>query len=269
MVELKESLFDMAGWVKIDNHTGTTFEDASVKVIAGEVNRVNDHDLDYRDVVLYSQVEMKHSDDFVEQSFADYHMYTLQRTTTLKNNQSKQISFLQSESAPYKRYYEYAGDYSDSLSIVVEIENKTSSSLGIPLPAGKVKVYQKDRADGGLEFIGEDRIPHTPKNEPIKLTLGEAFDIKCEKILVDQYEDELGLEVKEYNFIIRNHKAEKSLVKLNHYISNRYWTMVEATETYVKKGHNNLEFWVELEPEETRILSLIYRTDDSYPIKIK
>ncbi|WP_394140734.1 DUF4139 domain-containing protein [Cytobacillus oceanisediminis] len=225
VMELTDEGFQLAGWVKIDNHSGATYQDAQIKVIAGEVNRIEDNwRIEEDDMILYTNTE-KASPEFTEKSFADYHLYKLERLATLKNNQTKQINFLQVEKANLKRYYECT-KWSEDVKILIEFENSQENRLGLPLPKGKVKVYQKDSEDSSLEFIGEDSISHTSKNEKVKLQLGTAFDIKCTHIEKNSYRKG-RYEYKEHKYIIRNHK-EEALIRISHYIHEPIGRLLRA-----------------------------------------
>ncbi|WP_174733384.1 DUF4139 domain-containing protein [Mesobacillus harenae] len=266
VMELKEETFDLAGWVNISNHSGRSFEEANVKVIAGEVNRIEDIYADHLEdphPVLYEQS----ASDFVEKSFADYHIYTLQRATTLKNNQSKQISFLNILNAPVKRYYE-TGRWSDGLKIMLEFDNRKENGMGLPLPQGKIKVYQEDTDDQSLEFIGEDQISHTPKNEKVKLCLGEAFDLTTTFRHVNT-EKEDDYEYEQFRYLISNHKAEPALIKINHYISDRHWEMVSETDKHIREDSQNIIFWVEIQPDEIKKVEFTYRVDKNITLRLK
>ncbi|MGP4082711.1 DUF4139 domain-containing protein [Pseudalkalibacillus sp. R45] len=262
VVELKEKTFNLSGWVNIQNNAGTTFANVKVKLIAGDVNRVEDGDvIGLEDHVLYAQVDYSEKPSFEEQSFADYHMYTLQHKTTLKNNQSKQINFIQVEEIPYKRYYSF-NHYNDKAEIKIEFENKQAQKLGLPLPKGKVKVYQEDIKDGSLEFIGEDRIDHTPKNETVELYLGDAFDIVCEGNEIDSYKDEKGIRTVEWEYTIKNNKEEQALMKITHDIYDRNWTMKDTSHEYKKETSNKIVFWVEVAADTVEEVTFEYEVDE-------
>jgi hypothetical protein len=267
VLNLKGEEFDLTGWVAINNQSGATYENAQLKLIAGEINRVEeiddfyDDDRDYsRNMVVYSQVEPS----FEEKSFADQHMYTLNRPVTIKDEQEKQINFLNIANGKYRKIYE-VNRYSTKPTIKVEIENSKENNLEIPLPKGKVKVYQAD-SDQLLEFIGEDRIPHTAKKQPITLTLGEAFDIVCESMEADRYEKE-NLEFIEYRYHLSNQKEEKVTVRIEHYINDRAWKMVENSYPFEKITSQTIQFNIEVEAEKEAFVSFKYMIDRTVYIK--
>lgn len=260
VLNLQENVLDLSGWVNITNHSGITYENARLKLIAGEVNRIIEEDDDspssYRDELV-----VESNCHFVEQSFADYHMYSLPNTTTVKDNQSKQINFLSLSKIPYKRYYEYSR-YGSDIKIMLEIDNRAELGLGIPLAKGKVKVYHEDPVDGNLEFIGEDAIDHTPKDAIVKLHLGKAFDIKGELRHVECKKYSSGRSLEKYEYTFRNHKDEAVCVKFAHYISHRYWKMVECSEKYTKENASEIVFWVNVPANSDKLVEFEYVTDE-------
>lgn len=268
VLNLREGEFDLIGWVAINNQSGATYENAQLKLIAGDINRIEDveHHYDedsYRDhMVVYSVAEPS----FEEKSFADQHMYTLNRPVTIKDEQEKQINFLNVIKGTYEKIYE-VDRYSDKPDIKVMIENSKENNLEIPLPKGKVKVYQAD-SDNLLEFIGEDQIPHTAKKQPIILNLGKAFDIVCDSLEFIRFEEE-HLEFVEYHYYISNQKAENVVVKIDHYISDRGWEMVESNHEYRRTTSQSIVFHVDIQPETEAIVTFKYVIDRTVYIKSK
>jgi hypothetical protein len=133
-------------------------------------------------------------------------MYTLLNPTTLKDNQTKQINILNGSGIPYKKYYKLDA-YQEKAAVVIEFANRKANGLGLALPQGKIKLYKADDADNSLEFIGEDRIDHTPKDEDIKLSIGNAFGITFEARETERFKAE-GFEHSRYEYDIKNHKDE-------------------------------------------------------------
>jgi hypothetical protein len=248
----KDDRGDLSGWVTIDNRSGTTYRHAKLKLVAGDVHRVSDR-FEYRDRMLrVAERAAKAEPQFKEEEFFEYHIYTLQRLSTIKDNQTKQISLLTAEEVPVRkklifygaRYY-YRGQYGEIMSnqkvgVFVELENKKDNNLGMPLPKGIVRVYKKD-AEGSLQFVGEDMIDHTPKDEKVRIRLGEAFDVVGErkqtdwkKIAYDTYETAFEL-------ALRNHKKEDVTVKVIEPIPGD-WEMLTSSHDYVKTEAHTAEF---------------------------
>jgi hypothetical protein len=242
---------DLAGWVTIDNKSGTTYNDAKLKLVAGDVSRVRD-EVEFRDKVMYAAKARAVEEQFVEDEFFEYHIYTLQRPSTIKNNQIKQISLMSADAIPVKKelvffgaQHYYRNRYGDKMpkqkvGVFVEIENKKDNNLGMPLPKGTVRVYKHDK-EGSLQFVGEDSIDHTPKDEKIRIKLGDAFDVvgsrkqtSWKKIASDTYE--AGFEIS-----LRNHKKEDVTVKIIEPVPGD-WRMISSSHEYTKTEAFTAEF---------------------------
>lgn len=239
-----DTMTDLSGWVTIDNKSGATYRDAKLKLVAGDVHRAED-EYRLRDAMRKMAVaEAEAAPQFVEDSFFEYHIYSLQRPSTIKDNQTKQISLVEASGVPvskefryYGAAYYYRGRYGEIVSnqkvgVFVEIENRERNNLGIPLPKGKIRAYKHDK-EGSLQFVGEDRIDHTPKDEKVRIKLGEAFDVVAvrkqtdwRKIAHDTYE--AAFEVS-----LRNHKEEDVVVKVIEPIPGD-WRMLRNSHGYEK-----------------------------------
>jgi hypothetical protein len=233
----------LSGWVTIDNRSGTTFRNAGLKLVAGDVNRVkSEHE--YRDRMMYAAKAAAREEQFKEDEFFEYHIYTLQRPSTIKNNQTKQISLVNADDIHVKKelvyygaQYYYRSRYGEKIShqkvnVYIEIINKKKNNLGMPLPKGTVRVYKHDR-EGSLQFVGEDSIDHTPKDEKIKVRLGDAFDVvgsrkqtSWEKVASDTYD--AGFEIS-----LRNHKKDDVFVRIIEPIPGD-WKMLRTSHNYKK-----------------------------------
>ncbi|RAL25562.1 DUF4139 domain-containing protein [Thermoflavimicrobium daqui] len=263
VIHLKEEKFDLSGWVHIWNETGATYENAELKLIAGEIHRSMEHS-DMEEVLLYSALDEDSNSNFKEQSFHDFHLYTCKEKTTLKNNQSKQVQFLHYTHIPYKKYYENAAYYSYEsskeipVSVHIEWNNNKESQLGVPLPKGKIKVYSKDEADQNLEFIGEDQINHTSHGEKVKLLLGKAFDVKMQSRVIDKY-TKWGYQYYTQEYKIQNKTHEKILFKLKHdlYFLREEW--LTSTHPFEMIDQNSYVCWLEIEPETEETIQVKYR----------
>ena len=246
----KDDMANLLGWVTIDNRSGTSYKNARLKLVAGDVNRVRDQNV-YQEKMMYAASAMV-KEQFKEDSFFEYHIYTLQRSSTIKNNQTKQINLVTADSIPVRKellYYGaghyYRNRYGEKISnqkvgVFVEIKNKKGNNLGMPLPKGTVRVYKHDM-EGSLQFVGEDSIDHTPKDEKIRIKLGDAFDVvgsriqtSWKKIAHDTYE--VGFEVS-----LRNHKEEDVVVRVIEPIPGD-WKMLETSHEYIKTEAFTAEF---------------------------
>jgi hypothetical protein len=258
VVELSEKTLVLDAWVEIINEAGITFNNARLKLLAGTVNRIKD----LRIKIFGYEVEPCVADNaiaFSEKSFSDYHLYTLQGTTTLKDNQVKQVKLFGGANVSYRRFYEIPAR-SETVRIVVEWENTAAVGLGIPIPAGTVKVYQRDQADQGLTFVGEDQIDHTPRDEKIRLEIGEAFDLHCKRKCVSKRNDR-GIQKEQWQITLRNHKEEPAVV--------RVLQRVPATADITKTSHpweprnaNEIEFTLELAASNAEVIEFTIVWDE-------
>ena len=263
VITLKEDCFDLEGWVNIQNNSGAEFANAKLKLMAGDVRRNICHE---RNDVVYSSLPVLES-NFSEKSFLDYHMYTLERNTTLKNNQSKQIGFINKESISYKKYYAYHGN-SQNPNIILQFKNKIEDGLGIPLPKGTIKVYSENKEDSNLEFIGENNINHTPKDDIIKLNIGNAFDIKCcGQMIYKRRVDNRYMSVK-YRYIIDNHKDEEAIVRLYYDFPDTVEEMLESSDELAPDQTCAATFCVNVMPNEKREVWFVYTYNDIIPIEV-
>ena len=249
----KDTKADLSGWVTIDNKSGAAYKDAKIKLVAGDVNRVKE-EFEYKDKMLRMAKgeAMPAAPQFKEEEFFEYHIYTLQRPSTIKENQTKQISLVTADSIPVRKellyrgaayyYYNHYGEVitNQKIGVFIEIENKKDHNLGIPLPKGTVRVYKQD-PEGSLQFVGEDSIDHTPKDEKVRVKLGEAFDVvgsrkqtDWKKIASDTYEAS-------FEISLRNHKKEDVVVKVIEPIPGD-WTMLSTSHDYKKSEAFTAEF---------------------------
>jgi hypothetical protein len=246
-----DTLTDLTGWVTIDNRSGATYQKALLKLVAGDIHRVQpEMKMDYARPMAAAK---EASQQFKEESFFEYHLYTLDRRTTIKDNQTKQMTLLDANQVPLKKlflfagypHYYYAQDQRSSkqkVGVFLELENSKKSNLGIPLPKGTIRVYKEDK-DGSLQFIGEDRIDHTPKDEKFKIKIGEAFDVIGERVQTDY--KRLGRNLFEVAFEVslRNHKNEDIKVLVEEPIPGD-WEMLSNTHSYEKLSAHLIRFEV-------------------------
>jgi hypothetical protein len=237
-----DTMTDLTGWVTIDNRSGATYRNALLKLVAGDIHRVQaELKMDYaRAKVAAAEAP---SPQFKEESFFEYHLYTLDRRTTIKDNQTKQMTLLDANQVPLKKLFIFSGHpqyyyYQDQSSnkqkigVFLELENSKKNNLGIPLPKGTIRVYKEDK-DGSLQFVGEDRIDHTPKDEKFKIKIGEAFDVVGERVQTDY--KRLGRNLFEVAFEVslRNHKKEDIKVLVEEPIPGD-WEMLSNTHPFEK-----------------------------------
>ncbi|HWB54600.1 MAG TPA: hypothetical protein VG722_10420 [Tepidisphaeraceae bacterium] len=244
---------NLGAWVSILNESGASYPDAHVKLVAGDVQRIQPAQVTYR-VMAMQNAALKEADasgGFAEKAFFEYHLYTLGRTTSLPDNSTKQIELFPTRmNVPVTKTYVYYGlpsqyqvwnydqpnldrnfgtQCNKKVDVYLQLRNDKAHELGIPLPAGRIRVYKTDEADGSQEFIGEDVIQHTPKDEDVLIKLGSAFDIVGERRQTNFSEDADGHIVTEsFEIKLRNHKDVDANVIIK---ENLYrWTNWEITE---------------------------------------
>ncbi len=269
----KDDKADLSGWVTIDNHSGATYKNAKLKLVAGDVNRAK-NEYEYKDKMMrVAEMAAKAAaPQFKEDSFFEYHIYTLERPATVKDNQTKQISLVTADNIPVKKEllyyganYYYTSRYGEAMSnqkigVFVEIQNKKVNNLGMPLPKGTVRVYKADK-EGSLQFVGEDSIDHTPKDEKVRIKLGDAFDVvgsrkqtDWKKIAYDTYEAA-------FEISLRNHKKEDVVVKVVEPIPGD-WKMLSSSHEYTKSEAFTAEFNIPVQKDQE--VKLTYRVRMRY-----
>ena len=249
----KDDRADLSGWVTIINQSGATYENAKLKLVAGDVNRARE-EWEYKDKMLRAAMKEARPAEpqFKEDEFFEYHIYTMQRPATIKQNQTKQIGLVNADNIPVKkellyygaRYYyrkQHGGVISNQkVGVFVELENKKENNLGIPLPKGTIRVYKHDK-ERSLQFVGEDSIDHTPKDEKVRIKLGDAFDVVgsrkqkgWRKIAYDTYEAS-------FEISLRNHKKEDVFMKVVEPIPGD-WVMLSSSHKHSKTEAFTAEF---------------------------
>ena len=251
LLNADETKMDFAGWVTIDNKSGTSYEDAIIKLIAGDVRRITEPERVRRRKMVAFEMQAAAAPGFEEKPFMEYHLYTLGRKSTINNNQTKQIEFIKPVLAvPTKKLYIYERRRNkDKVQIKIEFENTTENNLGIALPKGKVRVYKKDPADESLEFVGEDRIDHTAKKEKLLLHIGNAFDIVPEYTLVDSKRGR-RMRRETHKIELRNRK-DKSVTA---FVDEKFpawvnWKIDESTHKYEKRDARTARFEVKIKAD--------------------
>jgi len=261
-----EKSISLNGWVTVDNRSGTDYKDASLKLVAGDVHRVEERQVVRRDMSMMKAAGAAVPEQFEERGLFEYHLYQLQRKTTIKNNQTKQISLLSASDVSINKVYNYEGAlyrwyYYDNwrgqqsnkkVAVNLEFKNSKANGLGIPLPKGKIKVYKAD-VDRTLQFIGENQIDHTAKDEKITLFLGNAFDIVGERKITDHKKVATNIYRDSYEISLRNHKKEMVTIKV---IERQWgdWTVIEKSCDYKKEDANTLVFEVKVPADgETKV----------------
>ncbi len=247
-----DTKIDFSGWVTIDNKSGATYKDSVIKLIAGDVRRIVKRPITRRER-LFAMEKDAGRPAFEEKAFAEYHLYTLTRKSTINNNQVKQIEFIEPASGVnVKKLYIYERSTdAEKVQIKLEFENSRKNKLGIPLPKGKVRVFKRNPEDRMLEFIGEDEIDHTAKNQKLLLYIGNAFDVIPEYTLVDSKSSRRRLWQK-HKIEISNRKDRSVVVFVDEkFSSNVNWDIDETTRKYEKRDANTARFKVKISSDST------------------
>jgi hypothetical protein len=269
---------DVGAWVSLLNQSGATYQDAKLKLIAGDVHRVQPG-MDQFALPASRMKTMEALADgrgFEEKAFFEYHLYTLGRPATIPNNSTKQIELFDAATrVPAKKQLVYYGaegynfygslnqdrDFGPTSNTKVDVwltlKNDKASGLGMPLPAGRIRVSQQDKADGSMEFIGEDKIDHTPKDEDVRVKLGTAFDVVGERRQTDFSLNSKGRVMEEaFEIKVRNHKdqAVNVVVRENLYRWNQ-WKLIQQSDPSEKKDARTIEFPVRIAADGEAIVT--------------
>lgn len=272
-VSRDDKLGDVNGWVTLTNGSGTAFRNAKLQLVAGDLHRVQQNVGRLRDEMMKASREMAAAAPMAQESFSEYHLYTLGRKTTINNSQTKQVSMLEGTGVPVQKRYIVEGNsyyyqnvqhpgapIKDLVQVYYQFKNDQKGGLGIPMPAGNVRVYQED-SKGGVQFVGEDRIDHTPKDETLNLKIGNAFDVVCERNQVDFQKIASNVYEFEYAITIRNHKATPITVEVNEPVGGT-WRMIRSSHEWTKTAAWAAQFQVPAAADGTTVLK--YRVRVTY-----
>jgi hypothetical protein len=226
---------DLTGWVSIDNKCGATFKDAKLKLVAGKLNRAATP----RPMYNSKAGNETFAPEFEERGLFEYHLYDLARETTIKNNEVKQISLLEAAKVTSEKHYTYRGGR--NVEVTIDFKNSQDNNMGMPLPEGIVRVMKRDK-DGSLEFVGEDRIQHTPRDEKLTIKVGDAFDLLGERTVTDSKSgDHSSRESVQIN--LKNHKDEDVVIDVIENMGYN-WEIIKSSIDYEKKNANEVIFHV-------------------------
>src|SRR5437773_3536804 len=256
---------DLDGWVTVVNNSGTAFRNAHLQLVAGELNRVA-NDTGRSRMEMNAPVPMaKAAQQFQQEAFSEYHLYSLGRKTSVEDKETKQISLLKVSGVPVKKIFVVNGQnyyyrnqqtpgapLKDPVMVYYKFRNEEKDGLGIPLPAGNVRVYQKD-SKGGILFAGEDRIDHTPKDEQVSIHIGNAFDVVAEHKQTDYKHVDTHTWEFEYEITLRNHKDIPIVVQVNEPIGGD-WEMLSSNYKYTKTAAFAAQFNVPVAKDGTAVL---------------
>lgn len=259
VAKISESKLDFIGWIQLSNNTGMDFLTSRLKLASGKIYRQKDvHSLIPQTRML--SIADQGDSVFEAREFADTHIYTIDRQVDLPQGQMKQISFLQLKDVTFRKVYKLEA-HSERAKVVVEFDNTEANQLGIPLPMGTLKVYEQDQ-DGEMEFIGENTINSTAKQQKISIGIGEAFDIISQN-WEKKRERKERFDYVTHVYTLENRKSDYARVVVNHQIFEQVWKMESSSHDYEVKRSNELEFRVHIAAEKKTEVEFTYKVDNS------
>ncbi len=273
----KEDSLDLSGWVTLSNTSGTSYNNAKLQLVAGDVNMVRENHP--RSAAMHKTLAMAAEDSagMAEESLLEYHLYSLDRPTTIAENQTKQVALLSASNIPARKElvlrgadYYYGSSYGDlgqkmKVGAFIEFVNKEAAKLGMPLPKGIMRVYKKD-SQGNAQFVGEDKIDHTPKNETVRLKLGDSFDVTADKKQTDfkalpRPAKGNSMFESAYEIVLKNAKKERVTVTVQEPIPGE-WKILKENHVSQKATSNTAVWKIEIPAEGKTILN--YRVQVKY-----
>jgi hypothetical protein len=280
-VGVKTDLLDVVGWITMRNQSGKTFENARIKLMAGDVNKLQPASSGR----VYSAMKAMARDEaaapaavVTEKSFDEFHLYTLQHAATLRDQETKQVEFVRSTGIRAQRIYVYDGAevqqygyYSPEqvrqdinygtvankkIWVMEEFKNSEVNRLGIALPKGRLRFYRRD-SDGSLQFVGENTIDHTPKDETIRVYTGNSFDVVGERKRVNyRVESNQRWMDETFEIRVRNHKKEAVNVRVvEHLYRWTNWKLMEQSHPSKKTDAQTVEFPVTVAPDGEQVIT--------------
>lgn len=257
VLDPSETNLDLQGWASVENRSGATYDEAKIKLVAGSIHRAQPPRPVYADgMMMRAQESMAKIES---RAFFEYHLYEVPLRATLSNNEVKQVGLLHATGVKAAKRYTYdAQRDNDNVLVTIEFENSTAAGLGMPLPEGVVRIFKRD-TDGSLELAGEDRIKHTPKNEKVRVSVGNAFDIGVERKQTDFKQVTSRLTEQSFEIVLRNHKSEAVDVTIVEHAGGD-WSLLQQSHPHVKKDATTFEFTVRCAPEKPVTVTYTLRT---------
>ena len=244
---------DLSGWVTLTNTSGATYRNARLQLVAGDVNQVSEELGSDRFRMVEKMAMPAPAPRMAEESLLEYHLYTLEHPTTIAENQTKQVALLAASAVPVRKElllrgadYYYRSSYGElgqkmKVAVFVEFDNREAAHLGMPLPKGVIRVYKRDAA-GNAQFVGEDRVDHTPRNEKVRLKLGESFDVTADKKQTDYKRlpepgKNISLHESAFEIVLKNARKEPATVVVQEPIPGD-WKIVSESHRHEKAASN-------------------------------
>lgn len=254
----KGDTLDVVGWVTVNNTSGQSFTDTTIKLMAGDVQKVQPAAPPRayaKGMVQLNSFAV--AADVTEKAFDEFHLYSLPRPVTLHDRETKQVEFMRATGVKAPVVYVYDGTRNPTkVAVTREFKNSQENGLGLPLPKGRTRFYRKDDSDGRIEFVGEDTIDHTAKNELVRVKTGDAFDIVGERRMANQNSSNFqGQADQSFEIKLRNRKTTPVDVKIVEHLYGPNWQIMEKSAEFTKKDANTIEFIVSLKPDEERTVT--------------
>jgi len=256
---------DLDGWVTLVNNSGTSFKNARLQLVAGDLHRVMEQYRAGAAGALTTLERAAAAPQFAQEAFSEYHLYSLGRRTSVFDKETKQINLLSASGIPVEKTYVVEGQQfyyhnfqhpgsplKDPVKVYFKFKNEEKAGLGMPMPAGVVRVYQAD-SKGGVLFVGEDRISHTPKDEALSIYIGNAFDVVEERKQTDFKKIDGRVYEMEFEITLRNHKDAPITVEVNEPIGGD-WEMLQSTHKWTKTAAWAAQFQVPVAKDGTSVL---------------
>jgi hypothetical protein len=256
-----DTALDLNSWVSVDNTSGATYKNAKLKLVAGDINLIQDYQIRGGIDNIYAMDKSTVSEkQFQEKAFFEYHIYNLQRPTTIANNETKQISLFEASNVSANKKFFY-GSLSNrwywnqsgqkKIAVIIEFENSEEYDLGVPMPKGKVRVYKSDGES--LEFVGEDLVDHTPRNEKVKLKIGDAFDVLAEEVQTENTQISSKVWEQAFEITFKNRKKEDIEIEVERNLGTN-WEILKSSLNYNKKDAFRITFNVPVKADsETKL----------------
>ncbi|MGC3989923.1 MAG: hypothetical protein QM796_09650 [Chthoniobacteraceae bacterium] len=273
----KGDTLDLTGWITFTNNSGKTFNDAKIKVMAGNVNKIQAPQPERMIMAKAMMADSASAPAVTEKAFDEFHLYSIARPTTLRDQETKQVEFIRASGIESQRIYVYDGAFLDGwqpgtalgggdpgydnqpnkkVAVYREFKNSEKNHLGMPLPAGRVRFYTQD-ADGQMEFTGENTIDHTPKDETVRLYTGDSFDLVGERKHLNFSVNESEHRADEsFAITVRNHKKEAAEIRVvEHLFRWLNWKLTDKSQDFTKTDAQTIEFRVPLKPDEEKTVT--------------
>ncbi|MDP3069155.1 MAG: hypothetical protein Q8N18_02650 [Opitutaceae bacterium] len=272
----KGDVLDVVGWVTLRNSSGKVFENAAIKIMAGDVQKIAPKPAQHDYNRLMQMTARAPAETVTEKAFDEFHLYSLPRAVTLRDRESKQVEFMRASgvNAPVVYVYDGTGMFSTyqggmirdpaygtqsnkKVWVMREFKNSEANKLGLPLPKGRLRFYRRDDADGRIEFTGESHLDHTAKNELIRVKTGDAFDVVGERVRMNfNGNNRQDFAEEDFEIKVRNRKSEPVTVRVvEHLYRWSNWAITQKSDEFTKKDAQRIEFNVIVPPDAEKVVT--------------